>query len=218
MAREAACGTGTDKRKEVDTVLSPASPAHERALAAMDGKSVELEALEDPVAGWRVEPSRSTVIGRSLAPLHSLQGFKPFFNKGHGHISPFFELAKALNDSDRFSVYICSTAANLVYVKKTLRNERLSLAIKVIELLLPELTDLPSQLHFTNGLPVHLMPILKQAFDLSSPRFLEFLENLIPDLLIYDILQPWAPTAAARLGIPSVVFITTSVAASMYHF
>nr|GEX31369.1 beta-D-glucosyl crocetin beta-1,6-glucosyltransferase [Tanacetum cinerariifolium] len=133
-------------------------------------------------------------------------------------ISPFLELAKALNDSDRFSVYICSTSTNLVSVTKTLRNERLSLSIKVIELLLPELPDLPSEPHSTNGLPVHLMPILKQAFDLSSPRFLEVLKDLRPDLLIYDILQPWAPAAAAGLGIPSVVFITTSAAASMYHF
>ncbi|GJS21100.1 beta-D-glucosyl crocetin beta-1,6-glucosyltransferase-like protein [Tanacetum coccineum] len=107
---------------------------------------------------------------------------------GHGHISYFLELAKALNDSDRFSIYICSTAANLVFVKKTLRNERLSLSIKIIELLFPD------------------------------PRFLEVLEDLSPDLLIYDILLPWAPAAAAGLGIPSVVFITTSAAASMYHF
>ncbi|GJU48326.1 hypothetical protein Tco_1217881 [Tanacetum coccineum] len=111
---------------------------------------------------------------------------------GHGYISPFLELAKALNDSDRFSVYICSTAANLVFVKKTLRNKRLSFFIKVIELLLPELTDLPSELYFNNGLPLHFMHVLKQAFDLSSPRFLEVLEDLSPDLLIYDILQSWA--------------------------
>ncbi|GKD86737.1 beta-D-glucosyl crocetin beta-1,6-glucosyltransferase, partial [Tanacetum coccineum] len=80
------------------------------------------------------------------------------------------------------------------------------------------LTDLPSELHFTNGLPVHLMPILKQAFDMSSLWFLEVLEDLSPDLLIYYILQSWAPAVAAGLGIPSVVFITTSVIASMYHF
>ncbi|GKD86736.1 beta-D-glucosyl crocetin beta-1,6-glucosyltransferase-like protein, partial [Tanacetum coccineum] len=81
-----------------------------------------------------------------------------------------------------------------------------------------ELTDLQSELHFTNGPPVHLMAILKHAFDLSSPRFLEVLEDLSLNLLIYDILQPWAPATAAGLGIPSMVFITTSVVAFMYHF
>ncbi|GJY20540.1 hypothetical protein Tco_0393106 [Tanacetum coccineum] len=80
------------------------------------------------------------------------------------------------------------------------------------------LTDLQSELHFTNGPPVHLMAILKHAFDLSSPRFLEVLEDLSLNLLIYDILQPWAPATAAGLGIPSMVFITTSVVAFMYHF
>ncbi|GKE34755.1 hypothetical protein Tco_1454077, partial [Tanacetum coccineum] len=73
-------------------------------------------------------------------------------------------------------------------------------------------------LHSTNGLPLHLMLILKQAFDMSSPKFMELLKTLSPDLLIYDILQLWAPAATASLEIPSVVFITTSVAASMYHF
>ncbi|PWA82270.1 beta-D-glucosyl crocetin beta-1,6-glucosyltransferase [Artemisia annua] len=93
---------------------------------------------------------------------------------------------------------------------KTLRNEGLSLSISVIELLLPELPDLPSDLHSTNGLAVHLMPILKQAFDMSSPKFMKLLKNLSPDLLIYDIIQPWAPTAASSLGIPRVVFIIRS--------
>ena len=138
---------------------------------------------------------------------------------GHGHISPFLELAKKLSSTNLFSIYLCSTPVNLDLLKQTLRNEGFSRSsIQLIYLHLPELPDLPSQLHTTNGLPDHLVPTLKQAFDMAKPQFTELLEILNPDLLIYDIIQPWAPEVATALGIPSVVFITTSVAASMYHF
>ncbi|GJW35994.1 hypothetical protein Tco_0058914 [Tanacetum coccineum] len=135
---------------------------------------------------------------------------------GHGHISPFLELAKKLSNTNLFNVYLCSTPANLDLVKKTLRNESVSHSIRLIQLNLTPLPDLPPQLHTTNGLPSHLMPTLKQAFDNASPQFTNIMKHL--RLLIYDIIQPWAPLAAANLGILVVVLITTSVAASMYHF
>nr|XP_043630443.1 UDP-glucosyltransferase 29-like [Erigeron canadensis] len=132
---------------------------------------------------------------------------------GHGHVSPFLELSKSLSNTNLFNTYLCSTSANLDSVKKTLTNA----SVRLIELSLPTLPDLPPHLHTTNGLPLHLMPTLKQAFDLAIPQFSRILIDLKPDLLIYDIIQPWAPVAASALGIPSVVFITTSAAASMYH-
>ncbi|KAF5757640.1 putative UDP-glucuronosyl/UDP-glucosyltransferase, UDP-glycosyltransferase family [Helianthus annuus] len=138
---------------------------------------------------------------------------------GHGHISPFLELAKKLSNTNLFNIYLCSTPANLKSVKKTLKNECDSPSIRLIELHLPTLPDLPPHLHTTNGLPLHLMPTLKQAFDMSSPRFSRILKTLSPDLLIYDMIQSWAPVSAAALGIPSVVFVTTSatMAATMFH-
>ncbi|GJT76123.1 hypothetical protein Tco_1361123 [Tanacetum coccineum] len=65
----------------------------------------------------------------------------------------------------------------------------------------------------------HLMPSLKKAFDLGNPRFSQILEMLKPDLLIYDMIQHWALMAASALGIPSVLFITTSatMAINMFH-
>nr|XP_043630570.1 UDP-glucosyltransferase 29-like [Erigeron canadensis] len=130
---------------------------------------------------------------------------------GHGHLSPFLELAKKLSNTNLLDVYLCSTRANLDSVIKCRPP-----SVRLIELNLPALPELPSHLHTTNGLPVHLMPSLKQAFDMSIPLFSEILVNLKPDLLIYDIIQPWAPVAAGNLGIPSIVFITTSVAASVF--
>ncbi|KAI3706031.1 hypothetical protein L1987_76284 [Smallanthus sonchifolius] len=137
---------------------------------------------------------------------------------GHGHISPFLELAKKLSNTNLFNIYLCSTPANLVSVKKNLKNDVDSPSITLIQLHL-DATLLEPHLHTTNGLPLHLMPLLKQAFDNSSPQFSRILQTLNPHLLIYDMIQSWAPVSAADLGIPSVVFITTSatMAATMFH-
>ncbi|KVH97850.1 beta-D-glucosyl crocetin beta-1,6-glucosyltransferase-like [Cynara cardunculus var. scolymus] len=135
---------------------------------------------------------------------------------GHGHISPFLELSKKLSNTNLFNIHLCSTPANLESIKKTLGNNS---EIRLIDLHLPPLPELPPHLHTTNGLPLYLMPSLKQAFDMASPTFSRILNTLKPDLLIYDLIQPWAAAAAAAIGIPSVVFITTSttMAATMFH-
>ncbi|GKC75440.1 hypothetical protein Tco_1126214, partial [Tanacetum coccineum] len=98
---------------------------------------------------------------------------------------------------------------------KLLKNESISL----IELNLTPLPGLPAELHTTNGLPSHLMATLKQAFDNASPKFAKLLLNLKPDLLIYDMIQPWAAVSAKAVGIPFVLFITTSgtMASNMFH-
>ncbi|GJW20300.1 beta-D-glucosyl crocetin beta-1,6-glucosyltransferase-like protein [Tanacetum coccineum] len=134
---------------------------------------------------------------------------------GHGHVSPFLELAKKHINTNLFNVYLCSTCANLCLVKQAQVNE----SITFIELNLEPLPDLPSELNTTNGLPLHLMPSLKNAFDLGKPWFSQILEMLKPDLLIYDMIQHWALMVASALGIPSVLFITTSatMAANMFH-
>ncbi|XP_027155598.1 beta-D-glucosyl crocetin beta-1,6-glucosyltransferase-like [Coffea eugenioides] len=126
----------------------------------------------------------------------------------HGHISPFLELAKKLSQRN-FKVYLCSTPACLVSIKPKLA-ENFSASIQLVELHLPTLPGLPPEYHTTNGLPSHLMATLKQAFDMASPNFIKILETIEPDLLVYDMLQPWAPTAASALNIPAVEFISSS--------
>ena len=125
----------------------------------------------------------------------------------HGHISPFLQLAKKLSKRN-FSIYFCSTPVNLDPIKGKL-SESYSLSIQLVKLHLPSLPELPPQYHTTNGLPPHLMPTLKMAFDMASPNFSNILKTLHPDLLIYDFLQPWAPAAASSLNIPAVQFLST---------
>ncbi|RVW20447.1 Cyanidin-3-O-glucoside 2-O-glucuronosyltransferase [Vitis vinifera] len=60
---------------------------------------------------------------------------------------------------------------------------------------------------------LHIISVLRQLTSVAS-------KTLSPDLLIYDFIQPWAPAAAASLGIPSVQFLSNGAAATafMIHF
>lgn len=127
----------------------------------------------------------------------------------HGHTSPFLELSKKLIAKENFYIYFCSTPAILNTIKpKITSSPKYSNSIRLVELHLPPL--LPPHYHTTNGLPPHLMNTLKKAFDMSAPRFYEILKNLRPNLVIYDFIQPWAPSLALSLNIPAVHFMVSS--------
>ncbi|KAJ4840814.1 hypothetical protein Tsubulata_036275 [Turnera subulata] len=127
---------------------------------------------------------------------------------GHGHISPFLELAKKLAERN-FHIFFCSTPVNLGTIKDQI-SQKYSPSIELVELHLPSLPDLPPHYHTTKGLPPHLMPTLKKAFEMASPGFHKIIKSLRPDLLIYDFLQPWAPALASSLNIPGVEFLCCS--------
>ncbi|KAL3501218.1 hypothetical protein ACH5RR_035667 [Cinchona calisaya] len=136
----------------------------------------------------------------------------------HGHVSPYLELAKKLTTRN-FNIYLCSTPATLSSVRSKI-GEKFSQSIQLVEIHLPTLPTLPPHYHTTNGLPSHLMGTLKDAFDMASPNFRNILNSLKPDLVIYDLLQPWAPEAASALNIPAVLFISSSATMTSYaqHF
>ncbi|KAK6149122.1 hypothetical protein DH2020_016647 [Rehmannia glutinosa] len=133
----------------------------------------------------------------------------------YGHITPYLELAKKLTTRN-FIIYLCSTPATLTSIEKKI-TAKLSQSIKLVPLLLPNLPDLPRKFHTTNGLPPHLMPRLKEAFDSSVEDFSYILSDIKPDLLIYDF-QAWAPLVAKEQNIPAVQFITNSTTMSCFTF
>ncbi|CAN1832524.1 Flavanone 7-O-glucoside 2''-O-beta-L-rhamnosyltransferase [Linum perenne] len=130
----------------------------------------------------------------------------------HGHISPFFSLAKRLaNHKHNFKIYFCSSPVNLNHIRQTL--SIIPPSIHLVDIHLPSSPSLPPKFHTTKNLPPHLMPALKSAFDECRFEFCEILKTHKPDLLIYDVLQPWAPQAAMEvLGIKSVAFGTGGAA------
>ncbi|KAJ8528779.1 hypothetical protein K7X08_030423 [Anisodus acutangulus] len=93
-----------------------------------------------------------------------------------------------------------------------------SISIKMVEIHLPNLPDLPPHYHTTNGLPPHLMSTLKNAMDIAKPSFSNIINTLKPDLIMYDFLHPWVPTMSATLNIPCVLFLTPGAAAGSYLF
>lgn len=131
----------------------------------------------------------------------------------HGHINPFLELARRLTTTSGADVvvHLVSTPVNLAAIAHR-RTDR----IRLVELHLPEQPGLPPALHTTRHLPARLMPVLKRACDLAAPRFGALLDDLRPDVLLYDFIQPWAPLEAAKRGVPAAHFSTCSVAATAF--
>ncbi|KAJ6317355.1 hypothetical protein OIU76_012984 [Salix suchowensis] len=121
----------------------------------------------------------------------------------YSHIHPFLELAKKLSKRN-FCIYLCSTPANLACIKEK------EPSVEFVELHLPSLPELPPHSHTTKGLPRHLLSSLMKALDMSRRSFSEILAALKPDLLVSDVLQPWAPAMALSLNIPTVLFMVSA--------
>ncbi|KAL5836614.1 hypothetical protein ACOSQ3_013783 [Xanthoceras sorbifolium] len=140
----------------------------------------------------------------------------------HGHVSPFYELAKKLSNKG-FHIYLCSTPVCLEPIRKNHffddhhPNKLSSSNIQLIDLQLPSSfhQELPPHYHSTKNLPPHLMNTLLAAFDASKPVFSDILLTLRPDLVIYDLFQPWAPKAAREQNIEAVLFLTGAAAQNM---
>ncbi|KAA8539171.1 hypothetical protein F0562_025863 [Nyssa sinensis] len=88
----------------------------------------------------------------------------------------------------------------------------------LVEIHLPSLPELPPHFHTTNGLPTHLMPTLKNAFEMASPRFADITKTINPDLVIYDVNQPWAAAISSSINIPAVQFLTIGAVMSSFGF
>ncbi|XP_006365665.1 beta-D-glucosyl crocetin beta-1,6-glucosyltransferase-like [Solanum tuberosum] len=136
----------------------------------------------------------------------------------YGHITPFFELAKKLSDRG-FSIDLCSTPINLSLIKKKI-TQKYSCSIHLVEFHLPNLPELPPHYHTTNGLPIHLQSTLYKAITMSKPQFYEILKDQKPNVLVHDVMQPWAAGVASSLNIPSIKFCLTSITMCCYfgHF
>ncbi|CAI9091296.1 OLC1v1026275C1 [Oldenlandia corymbosa var. corymbosa] len=132
----------------------------------------------------------------------------------YGHISPNLELAKKLTDRG-FSVYLCSTPVNLGFIKNKITAKHAD-SIHLVELHLPENPELPPRYHTTNGLPPHLMSTLKNALYKAKPNLSKIMEDLNPDLVIYDVVQTWTGKLTSDLNIPAVKFSTSSAAMMAY--
>ncbi|KAK4433940.1 UDP-glucosyltransferase 29 [Sesamum alatum] len=90
--------------------------------------------------------------------------------------------------------------------------------MEAVELHLQPSLELPPHYHTTKNIPHALLPTLIHAFQLSAPKFSDIFNRLKPNLLIYDVFQPWAAKLASSQGIPAVLFsVVGSVNFSFAH-
>ncbi|KAI4373078.1 hypothetical protein MLD38_011241 [Melastoma candidum] len=126
----------------------------------------------------------------------------------YGHISSYLQLAKRLSRRD-FTVFLVSTPASLATLETRVTEEGTA-KIHLVEIYLPARPHLPPHYHTTKTIPPRLNDALMAAFDKAGPMLSSIISNVAPDLLVYDVLLPWAPTIARSHGIPAVLFSTVN--------
>ncbi|EPS71334.1 glycosyltransferase, partial [Genlisea aurea] len=129
----------------------------------------------------------------------------------HGHVSPFFELAKRLSKKN-FKTYICSTRVNMESIQATPDS-----AVDFVELHMPPSPEFPPELQTTRNANGYLVQALMKKLHLCKSIFFEILTSIKPDLLIYDFLQLWSAKQALSMDIPSVYFAPSSTAYHSYY-
>ncbi|GLJ47574.1 hypothetical protein SUGI_1004640 [Cryptomeria japonica] len=133
----------------------------------------------------------------------------------HGHITPFLELAKRLL-SYGFRISFVSTPLNIARIKQQILQSEPTPGIEMVELPMPSVDGLPIGIESTTGLfeigRTDLIPLLFQALDLCEHPFGALLKLLSPDFVIHDVTLCWIPRVAAKLGIPTINFMSFNAA------
>ncbi|KAL0367677.1 UNVERIFIED_CONTAM: UDP-glucosyltransferase 29 [Sesamum radiatum] len=136
----------------------------------------------------------------------------------HGHIFPYLELSKRLLIRKNFHIYLCSTPINFTSINTFIHSNNLSESIEVVQLHLQPSHELPPHFHTTKHLPSDLVFTLLKAFQTAKSSFSDIITTLKPDLVIFDVFQPWAATLASSQGIPAVHFAPLGAATRSYSY
>ncbi|PWA90468.1 UDP-Glycosyltransferase superfamily protein [Artemisia annua] len=120
-----------------------------------------------------------------------------------GHIIPFLQLSKFIAEKGH-KVSFLSTTRNIQRLPKL--PSHLSPQIKLVELKLPRVQELPENAEATMDVHTDDIQYLKKAFDGLQPEVTQFLEKESPDWIIYDFAPYWLPSIAAGLGVSRAFF------------
>lgn len=134
----------------------------------------------------------------------------------HGHISPFVQLSATLAQL-AINVSFVSTPLNIANLKSFFAHHQNSPGkVQSVELRLPAVEGLPAGIESTKDLPIHLMPLFDKALDGLEEPLERLLRQMCPDCIFFDFAQWWVPRAAAKMGIPTIVFATFGAAFAGY--
>lgn len=152
---------------------------------------------------------------RSSKKLHVLM----FPWLARGHLSTYAELSNRLADRG-IKVSFLTTPLNVPKIEPLFvcANQNSPGKVQMVELPLPAVEGLPPGIECTADTPLHLWPLLLRAVHLLEEPFEGLLRHLVPDVVVFDLVQYWTPRVAARLGIPAVFFLTFGAAYSSYQF
>lgn len=135
----------------------------------------------------------------------------------HGHISPFVQLSSTLAHLG-INVSFVSTPLNIANLKSFFARHQYNSPGKVqpLELRLPPVEGLPAGIESTKDLPIHLTPLFDKALDGLEEPLEQLLRQICPDCILFDFAQWWVPRAAAKMGIPTILFATFGAAFAGY--
>ncbi|CAI9763472.1 unnamed protein product [Fraxinus pennsylvanica] len=121
-----------------------------------------------------------------------------------GHIIPFFELSKLIAQKGH-TISFVSTPRNIDRLPKI--PSHLVSSITLVKIPLPKVEGLPESAEATMDIRNEDIPYLKKAYDGMETELTRFLENSLPDWILYDFAPHWLPPVAERLGISRAFFM-----------
>nr|XP_010918860.1 UDP-glycosyltransferase 92A1 [Elaeis guineensis] len=139
-----------------------------------------------------------------------------------GHLIPFFNLAKLIEQRKRFAITIVNTPLNIAKLQSSLPPNS---AIHLMELPFSSSEHgLPPNSENTDSLPLHLFTTFFQATETLRPAFEHLVSNIIQQqghnrlCIVADMFFGWTVESAKKLGVFHSVFVTSGAYASAIIF
>lgn len=146
----------------------------------------------------------------------------------HGHIIPFFDLAKLLAKRGRFLVTLVNTPLNVLRLEPMVASackDEGAMDIRLEQLPFPQGIDgLPPIVENTDPLPYNLFFSLVRSCEMLQHPFEQLLRRLSeepgrrPTCIITDIFFGWSLDVANRVGIPRVTFSTMGAFSTSVYY
>ncbi|KAL3524909.1 hypothetical protein ACH5RR_013281 [Cinchona calisaya] len=130
-----------------------------------------------------------------------------------GHIIPYLELSKFILQKGHKVTFI-STPRNIHRLPKIPPD--LASSITFLKIPLPQVEGLPQNAEATLDVRTQDIPFLKKAYDGLEPDLTHFLENSLPDWIVYDFSAYWLPPIATKLGISKAFFSILSASSRVF--
>ncbi|KAH0775585.1 hypothetical protein KY290_006996 [Solanum tuberosum] len=120
-----------------------------------------------------------------------------------GHMIPYLELSKLIAQKGHKISFI-STPRNIDRLPKL--PPSLVPFINFVKIPLPHVEKLPKNAEATIDLPYEQVKYLKLAQDELKEPMAKFLEDSVPDFILFDFTSYWVPSIASKFNIPTGYF------------